>query len=805
MSSHSLLEVQGLSKRFDGVTALDGIDLAIRGNEFFVLLGPSGCGKTTLLRTLAGFETPDTGRVLLDGEDITRLRPNRRPLNLMFQSYALFPHMSVAKNIAYGLEMERLPRAEVDTRVEAVMATTQLSSLARRRPDQLSGGQRQRVALARALVKRPRVLLLDEPLAALDKQLREEMQIELKRLQHEVGITFVVVTHDQGEALAMADRIAVLSAGRLEQLGPPHELYEYPRTRFVASFIGMMNFFEGVGAADGVEVTGIGRLRSNVPLSGPVTLAVRPERIGIGREQPDGLDDAVAGRVTAVAYHGTDLSVRVEVNGAESTLINARIPAGRADGLRLTQGEVVWCHWHPGDSRIIEATDATAPSAAAGAQPLPQSRKPVMTGKTIAFFPEAAFGPALNSVGIAQACEKLGHKAVFLSDPGFVEIYQGYGFEAHPVALSEPMEPEAMAKFWEDFINGHIPNFRKSPLDQVDNYVKDCWEAIVDSAKWAEKDLPGVLDAVKPDLICVDNVIMFPAIKRHGVPWVRIISCSENEIPDPAIPPHLSGCGENDTACFERYTARFNEVIKPIHDDYNAFLASCDEAPYPLGEFFESSPHMNLLLYPEPVKFTRGRPLDPARFQYLEGCVRSEEAYAVPGFDANSEGALLYISFGSLGAGDTDLLKRIIDTVAKLPYRALVNVGDYIESYDAPPPNVKLAGWYPQPSVIPQVDAVIHHGGNNSFTECLYFGKPAIIMPYVWDGHDNATRVQETGHGLKLPRYDWDDDVLAAAIARCLTDADMKTRLAATSSHMQARHGPTQAAETLNRLLEANV
>ena len=201
-----------------------------------------------------------------------------------------------------------------------------------------------------------------------------------------------------------------------------------------------------------------------------------------------------------------------------------------------------------------------------------------MAQKTIAFFPEAAYGPALNSVGIAQAVEARGHKAVFLSDPGFVDVYKGYGFEAHPVNLSEPMPPEQMAKFWEDFINGHIPNFRKSPYDQVDNYVKDCWTAIVDSAKWAQKDLPGVLAKIKPDVICVDNVILFPAIKQYGKPWVRIISCSENEIEDEDIPPHLSGCGENDHACHTAYRDHFNEVIEPIHDDFNAFLKSTNES-----------------------------------------------------------------------------------------------------------------------------------------------------------------------------------------------------------------------------------
>ena len=421
--------------------------------------------------------------------------------------------------------------------------------------------------------------------------------------------------------------------------------------------------------------------------------------------------------------------------------------------------------------------------------------------KTVAFFPEAAFGPALNSVGIAQAVKALGHNVVFLSDPGFVSVYQGYGFEAHPINLSEPMPAEQMAKFWEDFINGHIPNFRKSPYDQIDNYVKDCWQAIVESAKWAEKDLPGVLARIKPDLICVDNVILFPAIKHFGKPWVRIISCSENEIEDPKIPPHLSGCRQDDYVGQQAFRDRFNEVIKPIHDDFNAFLASTGEAAYPIGQFFEASPYMNLLLYPEPVKFNRSHPLPLEQFQYLEGCVRKEAPYEVPTFAKNNDKPLIYISFGSLGAGDTDLLKRLIATIGELPYRALVNVGDYKDTYQDVPGNVVIESWFPQPSVIPQVDAVIHHGGNNSFTECLYFGKPAIIMPYVWDGHDNATRVDETGHGFKMPRYDWTSEELAAKLDFMINDRAMQEKLAATSRHMQSQDGPQKAAGILDALL----
>lgn len=425
-----------------------------------------------------------------------------------------------------------------------------------------------------------------------------------------------------------------------------------------------------------------------------------------------------------------------------------------------------------------------------------------MSSKTIAFFPEAAYGPALNSIGIAQAVERLGHKAIFLSDPGFVELYQSYGFEAHPVNLSPPMPPEEMAKFWEDFVNGHIPNFYKTPYEQIDNYVKDCWAAIVDTTKYAQADLPGVLNAVQPDLICIDNCIFFPAIKQHGVPWVRIISCSENEIEDPAIPPHLSGCASDDREAHARYREHFNQVIGPLHQTFNAFLAEQGMEPYPVGQFFEVSPYLNLLLYPEPVKFKRAHPLQPPQFEYLEGCVRQEKPYVVPQFAANNEAPLIYLSFGSLGAGDVDSFKRLIAAVGKMPYRMLVNVGDSLDQYTDLPPNVIVDKWFPQPSVIPLVDVVIHHGGNNSFTECLYFGKPAIIIPFVWDGHDNATRVAETGHGFKLNRYDWTEAILQDRIEQCLYSPTIQANLAATSAHMQAQNGPAKAAASLLALLE---
>ena len=422
--------------------------------------------------------------------------------------------------------------------------------------------------------------------------------------------------------------------------------------------------------------------------------------------------------------------------------------------------------------------------------------------KTIAFFPEGAFGPALNSVGIAQACREQGHRAVFICDPGFRGVFSEYGFEEFEVNLSEPMPPEQAANYWSDFIQQHIPNFHKSAYDQIDNYVKDCWEAIVDTAKWAQKGLPEVLNEIKPDLICVDNVILFPAIKQSGVPWVRIVSCSENEVADDNIAPYLSGCRENDAAGQERFRRRYQEVLKPIHDEFNNFLIQCGEAPYPLANFVEESPYMNLLLYPESAKFNRSKPLDPNRFQYLEGCVREDSPFEVPAFEVNSESPLIYVSFGTLGSSDIQLMQRLIDVLGKLPYRVLLNVGDYIEQYKNVSKNIYIAAWYPQPSVIPHVDMVIHHGGNNSFTECLYFGKPALIMPYVWDGHDNATRVQETNHGLSLHRYNWTDEQMESSLQRLLDDLTIQDTLKKSSEHMQRQDGPAKAARILTQILE---
>ena len=268
-----IVKIEGIAKRYGTVQAVDGVDLTIERGELFALLGGSGCGKTTLLRILAGLETPDSGRIVIDGQDMTGVPAHRRPVNMMFQSYALFPHMNVAANVGYGLRRERLPKSEIAARVAEALALVQLKDLGDRKPSQLSGGQRQRVALARALVKRPKLLLLDEPLAALDRKLREGTRFEMVRLQEQLGLTFVVVTHDQEEAMSMASRLAVMNAGRIVQTGTPHDLYERPATRFVADFIGVANIFE---------------------LAANRWMALRPEKIRLSADRPDTAQDRPA-------------------------------------------------------------------------------------------------------------------------------------------------------------------------------------------------------------------------------------------------------------------------------------------------------------------------------------------------------------------------------------------------------------------------------------------------------------------------------------------------------------------------------
>jgi putrescine transport system ATP-binding protein len=363
-----LLRIEGVAKKFGNFRAVDRVSLDVAAGEFFALLGPSGCGKTTLLRMLAGFETPDEGRILLDGKDIAQVLPHERPVNMMFQNYALFPHLSVRDNIAFGLRRAGMAKTEINTRVAEMVALVKLDGLEKRKPDQLSGGQRQRVALARSLARRPQVLLLDEPLAALDKKLRESTQLELMELQRRLGMTFIIVTHDQEEAMTVASRIGVMDAGRLDQVATPRELYEAPLSRWIAEFIGEVNLFDGQ-----VETREAGRIVVSTRDAGAITVAeprnpvtkttvsvaIRPEKVKLSRRGPvsdgagGGAINRLEGVVTDVSYLGglTVYKIRLDSGAVvRSSMANtARIDI---DAYSLSQRVVAW--FTPDDCLVLE-------------------------------------------------------------------------------------------------------------------------------------------------------------------------------------------------------------------------------------------------------------------------------------------------------------------------------------------------------------------------------------------------------------------------------------------------------------------
>jgi len=363
-----LLRIEGVAKTFGGFRAVDGVSLDIAAGEFFALLGPSGCGKTTLLRLLAGFETPDEGHILLNGRDIAQVLPHERPVNMMFQNYALFPHLSVRDNIAFGLKRAGMARKDIDMRVAEMVALVKLEGLEKRKPDQLSGGQRQRVALARSLARRPQVLLLDEPLAALDKKLRESTQAELMELQRRLGMTFIIVTHDQEEAMTVASRIGVMDAGRLEQVASPRELYEAPASRRIAEFIGEVNLFDGeVESHELNRLTIATRDAGTIVAAEPrnpvtktsVSVAIRPEKVKLSRRGPAADTSAsqslnrLEGVVSEVSYLGGLTSYKVKLDsGAVVRSSMANTTRIDIDAYGLSQRVVVW--FTPDDCMVLE-------------------------------------------------------------------------------------------------------------------------------------------------------------------------------------------------------------------------------------------------------------------------------------------------------------------------------------------------------------------------------------------------------------------------------------------------------------------
>ena len=358
------IEIRDVTKKFGDFTAIDNLSLNIYKNEFFSLLGPSGCGKTTLLRMLAGFEKPTLGSIYLDGEEISNIPPHLRPINMMFQSYALFPHMNVEKNIAFGLKQDKLPKEEISQRVEEMLELVELSAFATRKPSQLSGGQRQRVALARSLAKRPKLLLLDEPLGALDKRLREQTQFELMDIQEKLGVTFIIVTHDQEEAMTVSSRIGLMNSGQLSQVATPTEIYEAPVNKEVAGFIGDVNFLEGV--YDDTDDTGT-RLsckdadtivyatqKTDAIVGQNLWFAIRPEKMEISKSKPDSNNNLLKGTIEDISYVGSISTYHVRLSSGK-ILIACRANRERSAEHQLTWEDEVYLHWLPHSAVVLDS------------------------------------------------------------------------------------------------------------------------------------------------------------------------------------------------------------------------------------------------------------------------------------------------------------------------------------------------------------------------------------------------------------------------------------------------------------------
>ena len=356
--SRGSVELEGVTKRFGTMVAVDKLNLSVQPGEFLSLLGPSGCGKTTTLRMLAGFEQPDEGIIRISGQHVQGIPPYKRDVNTVFQAYALFPHMTVAENVAYGLRQKGVGKSEIAARVAEALDMVKMSKLAERRPRQMSGGQQQRVAVARALVNRPSVLLLDEPLGALDRKLREEMQIELKLLQSQLGITFIFVTHDQEEAMSMSDRIAIMLEGHIEQLADPETVYERPSSAFVAGFIGRNNFWTGTSSGNGVQaddgtVFVVARPDEHVPTGAPALAAIRPESLILHSSDPGVSTNVLRGEVAGVSHFGDTLQYVVRTGNRTIIVLTPR-----ANAVRLHSGDTVWATWGADDVYMFSADQA---------------------------------------------------------------------------------------------------------------------------------------------------------------------------------------------------------------------------------------------------------------------------------------------------------------------------------------------------------------------------------------------------------------------------------------------------------------
>jgi MGT family glycosyltransferase len=412
----------------------------------------------------------------------------------------------------------------------------------------------------------------------------------------------------------------------------------------------------------------------------------------------------------------------------------------------------------------------------------------------VVFFPEGAFGPTNNCVGIGRVLLERGHDVTFVVEESFAGTLEAQGFREALMRLKPPPEAEeAPGQFWKDFVRDTAPEFRKPTIEQLETFILPVWQELVDGARYVDDRLREIFGELEPDVIVEDNVVGFPAVLASGRPWVRIVSCNPLELKDPELPPTFSGYPTGDAAAWDEFRARYGELHVPLQGEFSAFCEERGAPPLPGLEFIHESPFLNLYLFPAEADYRRSRPLGE-RWQRLDSCVRSVDAQWEP---PSGDGALVYVSLGSLGSADVELMNRLVGALAETPQRYVVSKGPQHELIELAP-NMTGAEFLPQPAILPHADLVITHGGNNTVTEAIHFGKPMIVLPLFWDQHDNAQRMAECGFGVRLATYEFEDGQLHEAIDRLL--ATRNEALAQASQRLQSQPGTGRAADLVEGL-----
>jgi MGT family glycosyltransferase len=428
----------------------------------------------------------------------------------------------------------------------------------------------------------------------------------------------------------------------------------------------------------------------------------------------------------------------------------------------------------------------------------------VADGRTIVFFPEGAFGPTNNCVGIGAVLRERGHRVVFIVEESFAGTLEAKGFEERRMRLGPPpVEPEVPGQFWKDFIRDTAPVFRTPTIDQLAGFLEPTWRALLDGARYVDPRLREIIAELDPDVVVEDNVVAFPALPASGRPWVRIASCNPAELFDPAVPPAFSGYPVDDRSGWAAFRAEYRRTHGELWAEFDAFCREHGAPGLPDGPlgpcFIHESPYLNFYLFPAEADYPREIPLAPTWYR-LDACVRTTEAeWTLPEPLASHSGALIYLSLGSLGSADVGLMRRLVDVLSRTPHRYIVSKGPQHDEYELAE-NMVGAEFLPQPSILPKVDLVITHGGNNTVTECFHNGKPMILLPLFWDQYDNAQRIHETGFGVRLSTYEFQEAEMTAAIDRLLADRTLHRRLSAISARLRANPGTVRAADLIERL-----